>query len=126
MSWQKEWKTRTEGMKIALQIAEKDGIEGLRKDVAFRDNTGISLRMTKAELDEATKEIKRKCIENVYAIVFMTIRDEFGFGKDRLTRLYERLNSRAASMIEDMIEIDEYRKQLEIETGVKIDFSDWS
>lgn len=126
MSWKKEWQTRTDGMKLALKIAEEKGIEGLKEEIRFRDSTKLSLTMTKAELNEATKEIKRKCIENVYAIVFMTIRDEFGFGKERLTRLYERLNSRAASMIEDMIEIEEYRQQLEKETGLTIDFSDWN
>lgn len=112
-------------MKFALRVAEENGIDGLRKEVNFRDKTGLSLKMTQAELDEATRVIKRKCIENVYAIVFMTIRDEFGFGKERLLRLFDRLNSRSASMIEEMIEIDEYRKQLETETGIKIDFADW-
>lgn len=126
MSWKKEQQARMEGMKYALQIAEKDGIEGLRKEIRFRDNTGLCLKMTKAELDGATIDIKRRCIENVITIVLITISDEFGFGEKRLHRLLDRLNSRTASMNEDLIDMEEYKKQLKLERGITVDFCEWS
>lgn len=49
---------RTEGMELALRIAKDKGIEELEKEVRFRQKTGISLNVTRQELNKASNKIK--------------------------------------------------------------------
>lgn len=46
---------RTEGMELALRIAKDKGIEELEKEVRFRQKTGISLNVTRQELNKGGK-----------------------------------------------------------------------
>ena len=49
---------REDGLLQALKIAEKDGIEALRKEIRFRGATGIRTSLAAKDLDEASRKIK--------------------------------------------------------------------
>lgn len=41
---------RMDGLKLALRIADRDGIDGIRKEIAYRNNGGINTRLSMREL----------------------------------------------------------------------------
>ena len=45
---------RTEGMEFALRLVKDKGIEELEKEIKFRQRTGISLNVTRQELNAAS------------------------------------------------------------------------
>ena len=45
---------RMDGLKLALRISDRDGIDGIRKEIAYRNNGGINTRLSMRELDEAS------------------------------------------------------------------------
>ena len=45
---------RTEGMEFARRLVKDKGIEELEKEIRFRQRTGISLNVTRQELNEAS------------------------------------------------------------------------
>ena len=47
----KEMQARTEGMAYALRIAKEKGIEELEKEIKFRNLTGISLNLSRKDLN---------------------------------------------------------------------------
>ena len=47
---------RTEGMAYALKIAGQGGIEELEKEIKFRNLTGISLNLSRKDLNTALME----------------------------------------------------------------------
>ena len=49
---------RTEGMEFALRLVKDKGIEELEKEIKFRQRTGISLNVTRQELNAASNKIK--------------------------------------------------------------------
>lgn len=118
----REMVARNEGMILALKIAKEGGVEALEREVAFRNRTGYGFRQTMKELNWMLAPIKARIITNVYSLVFATIRDEFGFGRIRLQRLLNRCNKRATAMVDDLIDCEDYRKQLKKEVGIDITF----
>ena len=81
---------RMDGLKLALRIADRDGIDGIRKEIAYRNNGGIDIRIAMRELDEASQTIKETCVDTIMTMAMWALRDEFGFGKDRMQRFYDR------------------------------------
>ena len=49
---------RSQGLILAREIVKKDGIEGLEKEIQFRNITGINTALTRKELNIACEKIK--------------------------------------------------------------------
>lgn len=81
---------RMDGLKLALRIADRDGIDGIRKEIAYRNNGGINTRLSMRELDEASQTIKENCVDTILIMSMYALRDEYGYGKDRMQRFYDR------------------------------------
>lgn len=84
---------RTEGMELALRIAKDKGIEELEKEVRFRQKTGISLNVTRQELNKASNKIKEMTLDTFTLLSVAALHDAFGFGKQRCER-YMKKNGR--------------------------------
>lgn len=57
---------RTEGMEFALRLVKDKGIEELEKEIKFRQRTGISLNVTRQELNAASKRDDIRYIFNPF------------------------------------------------------------
>lgn len=112
---------RMDGLKLALRIADRDGIDGIRKEIAYRNNSGINTRLSMRELDEASQEIKENCVDTIMTMAMWALRDEFGFGKDRMQRFYDRFMLKTDMALEHVTDLPEIRKTLEKELGYEID-----
>ena len=49
---------RQDGLQLALTIVEKDGIDGLRDEIKFRNATQIHTMLDRKSLEIATRKIK--------------------------------------------------------------------
>ena len=105
---------RMDGLKLALRIADRDGIDGIRKEIAYRNNGGINTRLSMRELDEASQE------DTIMIMAMWALRDEFGFGKDRMQRFYDRFMLKTDMALERVTDFPEIRKTLEKELGYEI------
>ena len=111
---------RMDGLKLALRIADRDGIDGIRKEIAYRNNGGINTRLSMRELDEASQAIKENCVDTIMIMAMWALRDEFGFGKDRMQRFYDRFMLKTDMALERVTDFPEIRKTLEKELGYEI------
>ena len=111
---------RMDGLKLALRIADRDGIDGIRKEIAYRNNGGINTRLSMRELDEASQTIKETCVDTIMTMAMWALRDEFGFGKDRMQRFYDRFMLKTDMVLNHVTDFPEIRKTLEKELGYEI------
>ena len=72
---------RTEGMEFALRLVKDKGIEELEKEIRFRQRTGISLNVTRQELNEASNKIKEMTLDTFTLLSIACLCDLWGFGK---------------------------------------------
>lgn len=112
---------RLSGLEMALRIAEKDGIEALRKEVKFRGAKGINTPYSAKELGEASDKIKKRTFDTMLAISIATLHDEFGFGKKRLEVFKERMTLKTECLMDDLCSWDDYIQMIREETGVELE-----
>ncbi|MFQ7607471.1 hypothetical protein [uncultured Blautia sp.] len=104
----KEMQARTEGMAYALKIAKQDGIEELEKEIKFRNLTGISLNVSRKDLNAASERIKSMTLDTFTILTVAVLHDEFGFGETRCQRFLDRMSQKAECMIDDFCTWEDY------------------
>ena len=120
MKISKEEQWRREGMAFALKIAKEKGIEGLEEEVKYRNITYVPLAVSKKAMDECVNNIKLNTIDTMLLLSASTLRDEFGFGKDRLARFIERFNDKAECLVDGFCTWDDQMTTLAEECGIKL------
>ena len=68
---------RQDGLQLALTIVEKDGIDGLRDEIKFRNATQIHTMLDRKSLEIATRKIKEMTMDTFTILCVATLRDEF-------------------------------------------------
>lgn len=111
---------RSQGLILAREIAKKDGIEGLEKEIQFRNITGINTALTRKELNIACEKIKSMTLDTMMVIAVATLHDEFGFAGKRCKRFIDRMNLKAECLVDDMATWDEYTKMIKDEIGIEM------
>lgn len=121
----KEQQARNDGMALALRIAEKDGIDGLREEIRRRGLQNYSLNVPQKELDKAKTVITQRTIDMVMAIGCLTLHDEFGFSQKRLQRWIDRFMSKCSGLCDPDAGVTEmdYLQALKDETGITLTIS---
>lgn len=123
----KDWqKGRNDGFALALKIAREGGVEALEEECRIRGVTGINVNMSQKELDQALLPIKELTIRTLLAMSIATLRDEYGFGKDRLQRFVNRFMEKTTCLEEGWVTWQEICENIQDETGIKIEFRDMS
>lgn len=112
---------RTEGMEFALRLAKDKGIEELEKEVRFRNRTGISLNLTRQELEAGSQNIKNMTFDTMLAMSLMVLRDEFDFGRKRLERFKDRFTRKATSLAGDYCTWLDIIDTIKDETGIDLE-----
>lgn len=116
----KEEVARRNGMAYALRIAKEKGIEGLEEEIKYRNITEIPIAIKRDKLNECIENIKLNTIDTILVLSAVTLRDEFGFGKERLARFIERFNLKTDCLVGDYCTWDDLRQNLEEECGIKL------
>lgn len=116
----KEMQARTEGMTYALRIAKEKRLEELEKEIKFRNLTGISLNLSRKDLNKASEKIKEMTMDTFTILTVAVLHDEFGFGEKRCQRFIDRMNKKAECMIDDLCTWDDYIKSIKEELNVNL------
>lgn len=108
---------RTDGMEYALRIVKEKGIEALEKEVRARTWSGISLRITAEEINEASEKIKHMVLDTMTIMTVLTLHDEFGFGRKRIQQFLDRFTLKAECILEDYATWEDYQSIIRKELG---------
>lgn len=98
----KEYEWRISGMLHALNIAKDQGIDALEKDVKMRGIYRVPLQLTDAQFQELVKTIGNASMNAIFAIVYVVLHEDCGFGEQRLKRFYQGFRKR----FEDVMTFD--------------------
>jgi len=126
MAKDKEFEQRMNGMAYAYEIAKKDGIEGLEKEIKRRNITKIPMTVTKAELRRIWDELCQNMYNNITVCFLYCLREEYGFGKKRTARLLERYQKIVNDVMdvdymgEHYIRMDDYAVEVNEKLGVNL------
>lgn len=110
--------------KTALET-EKDGgcvSDELNRMIRMRRSTGITLPMTKKQLDAATLTMKCYCYSSVQAMAMIILYEQNQWGAKRLLRFQKEFNRHIDALMEGSIDWHDIVACLEAETGVKLEF----
>lgn len=77
-------KGRNDGLALALKIVREGGADALEEEIKARGVTGINVNLSQKELEQALTPIKDLTIRTLLAMSVSSLRDEYGFGKERL------------------------------------------
>ena len=116
----KEMQARTEGRAYALRIAREKGIEELEKEIKFRNLTGISLNLSRKDLNQASEKIKEMTMDTFTILTVAVLHDEFGFGEKRCQRFIDRMNQKADCLIDDFCTWDDYIRTIKDELNLNL------
>ena len=117
----REQKARMDGMAYALRIAQKEGVEGLEKDLKRRGITGISLPASHKEIDRELDKIKMQILDTVLAMSCMVLRDNFSFGTKRLNRFKEKFNFKTECLQEGHLTWADIMETIKNEVGIELE-----
>lgn len=111
---------RTEGMEFALRIVKDKGIEELEKEVRFRQSSGISLNVTRQELNAASNKIKDMTLDTFTLLSIACLCDLWGFGQKRCQRYMDKMAEGAQYLMDDLATWEDYRKAVQDKLGFEI------
>lgn len=107
-------------MTYALRIAKEKRLEELEKEIKFRNLTGISLNLSRKDLNKASEKIKEMTMDTFTILTVAVLHDEFGFGEKRCQRFIDRMNKKAECMIDDLCTWDDYIKSIKEELNINL------
>lgn len=95
----KEQEDRMAGMAYALGIAEKKGIDGLRKELQMRGALRVGLLIDNDRLDKAFEILATTLYGNIMTTALSALADSEGFGEKRLRRFKEAYNHKSMCLV---------------------------
>lgn len=113
-------KGRTEGMEFALRLVKDKGIEELEKEIKFRNRTGISLNVTRQELNAASGRIKEMTLDTFTILGIAALHDAFGFGEKRCQRFMDKMGEGAEYLMNDLATWEDYISAIKEELGMNL------
>lgn len=116
----KEESARYSGASWMLDKVKKDGIEAAEKELEWRGVKKIPLAVNKADLLKFQDYEKRNTIATVLLMACVTLRDEYGFGRDRMDRFVKRFNEKTSCLVGDYVDWIDLQKTIEEETGLHL------
>ena len=117
----KEELARYSGAGWAIRLAEAKGIEAAKEELKQRGVLNIPLGVKKTDLDQFCETEKTNTLVTVMMMTVVTLRDEFGFGAERIHRFIDRFNNKTKCLLADYVNWEELRDQLAEETGIRIE-----
>ncbi len=86
----KELIARLEGMQYAYDFAKKNGLDALEEEIKFRCNTKLPYTTNRQQVMEFQEMIKQRMLSTVALMSVLILREEFGFGSQRLKRFSDK------------------------------------
>lgn len=111
-------KGRNDGLAFALKIVREGGQDALEEEIRQRGVTGIHVNLTQEELIQALNPIKGTLVRTILAMSVAALRDEYGFGRERLQRFINRFMQKTDCLTDDYVTWKDICENIEEETGI--------
>ena len=111
---------KEDGLLLAARIVEKDGLAGLEEEIRYRNITGIHTGLARKELEKATTRIKEMTLDTFTVLSVAVPRDEFEFGRKRISRFIERMNLKAECLVDDMVSWKDFTDDIRQDLGIDL------
>ena len=111
---------RNDGMSFALRIAERNGVEGLRQEIKARGIMNIPMEHSIKEVNEFAQRVRQETFDSIMVMAFMTLKDEFGFGKKRLEQFQERFKLKTECLQENYVTWADMVETIKKENGIDL------
>lgn len=97
----KEYELRMQGMLYALEIAKNNGVEALEKEMKMRGVTRAEITCKEEDVRKMYQMMSQNVYINMLTVVCWTLKENFGFGKQRLQKLKTAFDANA-QIIQDL------------------------
>jgi len=113
---------RNQGLVLALDIARKGGIEALEAEIKYRNITGISTNVGKAEMDKVIRKMEFHATQMAIAVSLITLADEFGMGKMQAKKFKETFDKKVEEVCLNNGDTTVMLERIKNELGLRITF----
>lgn len=83
---------RNDGLAFAMRIIDKDGVDGLKKEVQNRKAFFIPFDFGREECKAMYSMLAERILATYNSVALFTLHDKWGFGKKRLERFRDDFN----------------------------------
>lgn len=104
-----------------VRLAREKGLDALEADLKMRNAIDLPLRVSKADLDKFSDNVKYNTVLYVKILMAVTMHDEFGFGNKRIKQMFERFDNKAECIAEDYSTWEEQISIIAEECGIDMD-----
>lgn len=118
----KTYQWRMEGMYHAYREIKENGLDSFAEELKMRQAFGAKVLITEKEMKEFEKNIIDRVQDVVLVFALAVLRDEYGFGKDRMKRFIDRFNVKCGCIAESYLTWDEQIQIIKDETGLDVGF----
>ena len=120
----KEELARFSGAEWMVRYIKENGLEAAEKELEQRGIRHLPLGVNKSDLQKFSEREKRNTIATVIMMSAMVLRDEFGFGRDRMNKFIHRFNEKTACLVEGYVFWKDMQETIKEETGIFIPLPD--
>lgn len=125
----KEFQWRMQGILHAREVVEKDGLEGLDKEIKMRGFLQAPLVYSKGQIDGWWDELSTNLYATMTTVAGMVLREHFGFGKQRLLKFRNEFQNMTKSALDldylgsHYVTLEDYANELNEQFDMGIDVS---
>lgn len=120
----KEELARFSGAEWMVRYVKEHGLEAAEKELEKRGVRHIPLSVKEQDLKNFSEREKRNTIATVLMMSAMVLRDEFGFGTERINRFIDRFNNKTNCLCEGYVYWKDMQDTIKEETGILIPLPD--
>ena len=99
----KEELARFSGAEWMVRYVKENGLEAAEKELEMRGVRHIPLSVKEQDLKNFSEREKRNTIATVLMMSAMVLRDEFGFGRNRMNKFIDRFNKKTSCLVEGYV-----------------------
>lgn len=100
MAKDKDYDLRMQGMIYALNLAKKDGIEALEKDIRTRNVLRAPMKFTETQMRDFWNGLSTNLYNTMLTVVATVLHDYYNFGPKRLNEFKEHYNERTEQTLD--------------------------
>jgi hypothetical protein len=89
------------------RIEREKSKDSVKYTLSYNNMKEMTKKVIEAETAQIIEEARRQAITDLFAIVSESLHDEFGFGHDRLTRLFSRTVEKFDCINKGLVTIDD-------------------
>lgn len=122
----KEYEARMQGMLYACNLAEKEGIDALKKEIQMRGITKIHLGVSQKEINGLVETLAENMYTTFLTMTMICLEDAYGFKKTRLMRFKESFDKHTNATYDmdwlgkHYVSMPEYARYLRDECGIDL------